>query len=60
MYWLLKLVYQAKILGDVIVQVAVKAEWTWVDANEVGRESSSVCVLVPKTAQGLKYQKITI
>ena len=24
---------QAKILGDVIVQVAVKAEWTWDDAH---------------------------
>ena len=51
---------QAKILSDVIVQVAVKAEWTWDDAHEVGRESSSACAFVPKTAQGLKYQKITI
>ena len=35
---------QAKILGDVIDVV----------------ESSSACALVPKTAQGLKYKKITL
>ena len=42
---------QAKILGDVIVQVAARLERTWDDAHEVGCQSSPMCAIVPHTGK---------